>query len=101
MRAEPGSWEELVANYDRKAHRKNGWLSLSLTGSFRAIDDRRVARRLVEFKVTKDSTHLEVIQELIDFLESIKEGAIDLDRRIAERQAQLPHERKYLYDDED
>ena len=99
MKPELASWQELVATYDRKAHRKNGWISISFTGSFRAINDARVARRLVEYMVTPKVGHADVIQEVIDFLISIRDEAQDLDERIELRRNQQPHERQYLYDD--
>lgn len=90
-------WQEVVNEYDHKAHKKKGWVSLRLTGGFRAIDDERAAAVSLAYAPNPDEGYAEVIQQVIDDLTELLPKARDLDRRIAKRKNQKPEDRKYLY----
>ena len=89
-------WQEVVKEYDRKAHRKNGLITVTFTGSFRAIDTRMTANRVVQYAVGEQ--HEYALNRVIRDLEDLREETFLLDRRIELRKTQTPHERSYLYD---
>lgn len=91
-------WQDIVHEYDRKAHKKIGWLTVTLTGGFRAIDDERAARRTITYGIDPDESYADVVQQAIEDLKELLPKARDLDARIVERKNQQPHERKYLYE---
>ncbi len=90
-------WQDLVAQYDRKAHRANGLILLTFTGSFRAMNARVPAERLVQFSVM--GSHLETLIMAETTLHALRPNAQALDERIERRRQQRPHERRYLYDE--
>ncbi len=99
------SWQGLVAQYDRKAHRKSGIIILTFIGSFRAMNDRIPAERTIQFEVAKvkdgwgGGTHLETLTMAQQTLHALLPKAHALDERIAIRRQQRPYERRYLYDE--
>ncbi len=102
-------WQVLAAQYDRKAHRKNGIIILTFVGSFRAMNARVATERTVQFAVSsirsKDrgtsviGSHLETMVMAEQTLHSLLPKARALDERIEFRKHQKPHERRYLYDE--
>ncbi len=90
-------WQDIAADYDRKAHRKNGHLIVTFTGSFRAMDSKVAALRGVHFDLT-DGTHFDAIDRAVATLDLLRSKAVDLDNSIELRKSQRPHERRYLYD---
>ena len=93
------SWQRIAAQYDRKAHRKNGLILLTFTGSFRAMNARIPAERIVQYSVM--GSHLETLIMAETTLHALRPKAKALDERIAIRRQQRPHERRYLYDVEE
>ena len=89
-------WQEVVKEYDRKAHRKNGLITVTFTGSFRAIDTRMTADRVTQYTVGEHHKH--ALERLIMDLVDLRKETFLLDGRIALRKTQTPHERSYLYD---
>ncbi len=96
-------WQDLAAQYDRKAHRKSGIIILTFIGSFRAMNDRIPAERTVQFEMAKaqdgKGTHLETLVMAEQTLHTLLPKAHALDERIAIRRQQRPYERRYLYDE--
>ncbi len=90
-------WQDIVAEYDRKAHRKTGILTVTFTGSFRAMDSKVAALRSFQFDLT-DGSHFEAIDRTVAALDLLRRKAVELDERIELRKSQKPHERRYLYD---
>ena len=90
-------WQVTVAEYDRRSHRQNGLILLTFTGSFRAMNARVPAERLVQYSVM--GSHLETLIMAEQTLHSLRPNAQALDERIERRRQQKPHERRYLYDE--
>ncbi len=91
-------WQEIVAEYDHRAHRKNGLLTVTFTGSFRAMDSEVAANRFLHYGLAIDGTHFEAIDKAVAVLDLLRSKAVDLDDRIELRRRQSPKERRYLYD---
>lgn len=91
-------WQEIVAEYDRKAHRRNGLLTVTFVGSFRAMDSKVAANRVLHYGLQLEGTHFKAIDKAVAALDLLRRKATDLDHRIELRRQQLPHERRYLYD---
>lgn len=97
MTFEPGSWQETVNNYDRKAHRKNAYITVTFIGGFRAMDDEGAAGRVLHYKLEPDEAYAELLATVISDLQELMPKAEDLDERIDRRSKQRPIEREYLY----
>ena len=102
-------WQNIVAEYDRKAHRNTGIIILTFIGSFRAMNSRVPAERVIQFSVAQKGSqdrevavagsHLETMVMAEQTLHHLLPNARALDERIMKRRQQRPHERRYLYDD--
>ncbi len=92
-------WQQIVREYDRKAHRKNGIITVTFTGSFRAIDTRMTANRVTQYAIAE--THEYALDRLIRDLIELRHEAFLLDHRIELRKTKRPHERRYMYDQEE
>lgn len=90
-------WKETVNEYDRKAHKKNAFMTVTFVGGFRALDDERVAGRVLNYEVLSTETYTEVLDQVISDLQDLRKKARDLDKRIERRKKQKPHEREFLY----
>lgn len=90
-------WQKTVAEYDRKAHRQNGMIVVTFTGSFRAMDAQLPAERTKAYTI-KD-THYGALDLCIANMEMLRSKAVALDDRIELRKRQSPHERRYMYDE--
>ena len=91
-------WQDVVAQYDRKAYRKNGLILLTFTGSFRAMNSKIPAERLIQFEVI--GSHLETLTMAEATLHGLRSSAQSLEERIELRKDQRPYQQKYLYHDE-